>query len=272
MLKKVIIGTLSIVLASAVLFGTNAVSYLKTACRGVSHTVQESVPIEFQIERARDMVADLGPEIRHSMHVIAKEEIEVEQLNEQITKADGIADKSKSEIMQLQSDLKSNRNVFQYASGSYTRDEVTTDLSRRFARHRVSDETIAHLKNMRDARAKNLDAARQKLTAMVSAQKSLETDIVNLEAKRKLTEVAQATSDLVIDDSRLAKAKDLINDIRTRLDVTARLANADTEFTGEIRLDGVDSEDVTEQVAAYFGAEPTLANEPRVLTASIELE
>lgn len=272
MLKKVIIGALSITLASGLLFGTSAVSYLKTAYRGVSNSVQDSVPIEFQIERASNMVADLQPEIRHSMHVIAKEEIELENLNQQIKKSQARAEKSKSEIMRLRADLQTDRDVFQYASRSYSRGEVKADLSRRFARHKVSDETLEHLTKMHDARARNLDAARQKLTAMVSAQKALETDIVNLEAKRKLNEVAQATCDLVVDDSRLAKAKELINSIRTRLDVQARLANADTHFAGEIPLDDADSQDVTEQVTAYFGQDASSSHEPRVLTASIELE
>ena len=125
-------------------------------------------------------------------------------------------------------------------------------LSRRFSRFKVSDETLSHLESMLDARSKNLDAARQKLTAMVSAQKKLETDITNLEAKRKLVEVAQASSDVIFDDSQLARAKELITDIRTKLDVAAKLANADVNYHAEIPLDAADSEDVTEQVAAYF--------------------
>ncbi len=276
MLKKTIITALSVALASGLLFGTSAVSYMKTAYRGVTNSVEQSVPIEFQIERASNMVADLAPEIRHSMHVIAKEEIELDQLAEQIQRAEANAEKSKSEIMRLQSDLQDDKNVFQYASRTYTRDEVTTDLSRRFTRHKVNDETLAHLQGMRDARSKNLEAARQKLTAMISAQKKLETDITNLEAKRKLVEVAQASSDVVFDDSQLARAKGLINDIRTRLDVAAKLANADTNYAGEIPLDEVDSKNVSEQVAAYFGgespSEESKSSDGKVLTASIELE
>ncbi|MEM6798377.1 MAG: hypothetical protein AAF589_02580, partial [Planctomycetota bacterium] len=119
-------------------------------------------------------------------------------------------------------------------------------------RFKVTDETLAHLKSMRDARARNLEAARQKLTAMVSAQKKLQTDIANLEAKQKLVEVAQASSEIIFDDSQLARTKELISDIRTRLDVAAKLANADVNFHPEIPLDAAESEDVTEQVAAYF--------------------
>ena len=81
MIKKSLIAALSVVLVSGVLFGSNAVSYVKTACSRVSSAAEDSVPVEFQIDRARQMVKDLAPEIRHSMHVIAKEEIEVDNLS-----------------------------------------------------------------------------------------------------------------------------------------------------------------------------------------------
>jgi len=271
MIKKTVITALSLTLVAGVMLGSNAWSYLKTACNRVGENVESTVPVEFQIDRARQMVRDLAPEIRHSMVVIAKEEIEVERLKEQIEKSTAKTEKSKEEILRLQADLADDRQVFRYAGHSYSRNEVTQDLSRRFSRFKVNDETLEHLCSMQQARAKNLDAARQKLTAMVSAQKKLETDITNLEAKRKLVEVAQASSDVVFDDSQLARAKELITDIRTKLDVAAKLANADVSIHAEIPLDAEQSEDVTEQVAAYFDLnKPEI--EVAVATASYQAE
>ena len=199
------------------------------------------MPVEFQIDRAGQMVRDLEPEIRHSMHVIAKEEVALEQLNQQIDGSEKKADKDKSEIMRLQADLGQNKDVYRYASRTYTASEVKQDLSRRFSRFKVTDDTLASMKQMRDAREKNLDAAQQKLAAMINARRKLDIDIQNLEAKRKLVEVAQASSDYVFDDSQLARAKELITDIRTRLDVAAKLANADVNVQAEIPLDEADA-------------------------------
>jgi hypothetical protein len=128
---------------------------------------------------------------------------------------------------------------------------------------------------MRDAREKNLDAAQQKLAAMINARRKLEVDVQNLEAKRKLVEVAQASSDYVFDDSQLARAKELINDIRTQLDVAAMLANADVNVEVEIPLDESAPEDITDQVASYFGlggADQTEQDDAHVLTASYPAE
>lgn len=255
MIRKAIITALGLTLAAGFVFGTSVFSYVSTGYDRITSSVEESVPMEFQIDRARKMVADLNPEIRNSMHVIAKEEVALDQLNERINQAEANTAKAKDQIMQLQADLGNNKRVYHYAGRSYSASQVKEDLTRRFTRFKVDDETLEHLRQMRDARQANLDAARQKLTAMMSAQKNLETDIANLEAKHKLVEVAQASSEIVFDDSQLSRAKQLITDIRTRLDVSAKLANASVDVQAEIPLDQPASEDIVDQVAEYFDRE-----------------
>jgi hypothetical protein len=252
MIKKALLVTAGLGVATVLLFGKDAASYISTTYHNMTDAVTESVPVEFQIDRARQMVRDLEPEIRRSMHIIAKEEVAVEQLNHQIAHNAEKADKDKKEILQLQADLGDNKSTYRYASRTYTKGEVKQDLARRFTRFKVTDDTLASMKQMRDAREKNLDAAQQKLAAMVNARRKLEVDVQNLEAKRKLVEVAQASSEYVFDDSQLARAKELINDIRTRLDVAAKLANADVAVETEIQLDEATPSDITDQVADYF--------------------
>ncbi|MCC6492251.1 MAG: hypothetical protein IT424_04445 [Pirellulales bacterium] len=255
MIKKLVVLSLGILVLGGIVVNTKLGSYVSTTYRRAAGTVEESVPLEFQIDRARNMVRDLEPEIRRSMHVIAKEEVEVAELDRRLAQAETNAEQDKSEIMRLQSDLKTGDRVFRYAGHTYSKDEVKEDLARRFNRYKSVDSTIDSMRQMRDARQRNLDAAREKLTAMMGAQRQLQVDVENLEAKLKLVQVAEASSDFQFDDSQLARAKQLMTDIRTRLDVAAKLANADTNFQEEIQLDEANSEDVTEQVADYFGLE-----------------
>jgi hypothetical protein len=265
MLKKLVMLGLLMVGATA-LWATSFGSYVSTAYRRTTNTVTDAVPMEFQIDRARNMVRDLEPEIRRSMQVIAKEEVEVASLDERIAASEDRSAKDKEEILRLQSDLETGDRKFHYAGHTYTAGEVRADLSRRFTRFRTADATLESMKSMRDARSRNLDAARQKLTAMISAQRQLQVEVENLEAKHKLVQVAEASSDFQFDDSQLARCKELMTDIRSRLDVAAKLASADTTYSEEIQLDPAQSEDVTEQVAEYFGLES--AEQAEVKTAS----
>jgi hypothetical protein len=252
MCKKLFVSVFSVGAVAVLLFGTSAWSYITTGYERAATQVEEAVPLDFQIDRARKMVRDLEPEIRRSIQVIAKEEVEVETLDKRIKTAEAKAGKEKSEIMQLQSDLSSGKNVFRYAGHEFTRDRVKEDLSRRFHRFKTSDATIGSLCDMRDARQRNLDAANEKLSAMMSAQKQLEVEVENLEAKLKLVEVAQASSDLQFDDSKLSRAKSLMADIHAKLDVAAKLANTDVNYHDEIPRDASSAEDITDQVAEYF--------------------
>lgn len=255
MFKKLVFSVLAIAVVGGLLLGNGLMSYVTTSAARVSESVESSVPVEFQIDRARNMVRDLEPEIRRSMHVIAKEEVEVEQLDKRISASEKKSEKEKSDIMRLQSDLQTGKSVFRYAGHKYTCGEVKQDLSRRFARFKTSDATLGSLCDMRDARQRNLDAARQKLAAMMSSQRQLLVEVENLEAKLKLVEVAQASSDLHLDDSQLARARALMTDIRARLDVAAKLANADINFQDEIQLEGAAPDNITDLVAEYFRIE-----------------
>jgi hypothetical protein len=268
MFKKLVLSVLVVGLLGGIVLGKGAWSYLTTGYERASQTVEDSVPLEFQIDRARKMVRDLEPEIRRSMHVIAKEEVEVESLDKRLESAESKAAKDKSEIMRLQSDLQSGKNVFRYAGLSYSADEVKQDLSRRFVRFKTSDATLGSLADMRKARQANLEAAREKLAAMMNAQRQLQVEVEGLEAKLKLVEVAQASSDLKLDDSQLARAKELITDIRTKLDVAAKLANADTNFKDEIPLNESTAEDITDQVTEYFHLDE--ANEAEIAVVKFQ--
>jgi predicted nucleic acid-binding Zn-ribbon protein len=253
MFKKLAVTALAIVGLAFVVSKTDLLSYCKTSYRKIAGSVEDSVPVQFQIDRARDMIRDLEPEIRRSMHVIAKEEVEIGELSKRVDAGTDKAVKDKSDILRLQSDLSSGRNVFHYAGHSYSASDVKQDLSRRFSRFKTTDATLESLRQMRDARERNLDAARQKLAAMIAAERQLQVEVENLEAKLKLVQVAEASSDFQFDDSQLARCKELITDIRTKLDVAAKLASVDENYGEEIPLDEPAADDVEEQVAQYFG-------------------
>ena len=89
MIKKLVIGGAAAGLLATLLFGRDAFSYLSTSVGWVKGSVKNSVPIEFEIERARNMIQELGPDIRNNMHAIAEEEVQVERLRERIGGLEG---------------------------------------------------------------------------------------------------------------------------------------------------------------------------------------
>ncbi|REJ70217.1 MAG: hypothetical protein DWQ31_01730 [Planctomycetota bacterium] len=255
MVKKLIYTAGGLAIVSVFLFGRDAASYVGTSIGWVTDSVKDSVPLEFEIDRARKMVRNLVPDIRRSMHVIAKEEVEVAKLEQQIDRAEGKLAKQKEQILRLKDDVDTGADTFQYSGRRFTITQVKNDLANRFERYKTHDATLNSLRDIHLARTRSLDAARQKLEGMLTAKRQLEVDVENLEARLKMVEVAQTASELNVDDSRLGRAKELISDLRSRLDVAERVVNSEGAFHGEIPLEPAASEDVAVHVAEYFRAD-----------------
>jgi hypothetical protein len=252
MIKKVILIAGAGLVLAVFLFGRDALSYIRTSAGYVKESVQSQVPIEFQIDRARNMIKELVPEVRKNMQIIAKEEVEVQRLEEQIAGAETKLAKEKDQIMRLKTDVGSGKSVFQYAGRSYSADEVKTDLANRFERYKTSDATVASLREIHKARQKSLEAARQKLEGMLAAKRQLQVDVENLEARTQMVAAAQTTSKYQFDDSQLGHVKELVSNLRTRLEVAEKLVNAEVQYQGEIPLDKAAAESVVDQVTEYF--------------------
>jgi len=241
------------VLLLTLLFGRDAFSYVRTTAGWFHDSVRNSVPVEFEVERARKMIADLVPEIRDNMHLIAKEEIEVERLGQQVDRLDAGLEKDRLGLLRLKTDLEQGKDYVVYTGHRYSAAEVTTDLENRFARYKTKDATLLNLRKVLHARQRSLEAARQKLEGMLVAKRQLEVDVENLEARMKMVEVAQTACDFNFDDSHLARTRELITNIQTRIEVTERLINSETEFRDEIPLDEPVDSNIADEITEYFG-------------------
>jgi chromosome segregation ATPase len=253
MIRKSLIVAAGIVLASVVLFGRNTLGYLRTSWGYVHDSVHNAVPVGFEIDHARQMIQDIGPEVRKNMHVIAKEEVEVQRLEEQIGNLENKLAKDKEQILRLKTDLAENKKSYEYGGRTYTVGEVKTDMANRFDRFKTSEATLGSLKQVHDARLKSLAAARQQLEGMLSQKRQLQVEVENLEARNQMVAAAQTTSNYQFDDSQIGRVKELVSNLKTRLEVSEKMVNAETEFQGEIPLEKTSPANIVDQVSDYFG-------------------
>jgi hypothetical protein len=259
--KKAVIGVVAAAVLSTLVFGRDAVSYVKTFGCSARDAIKAEVPIEFEIQRARDMVANLVPDIRQCMHVIAEEEVNVEHLSKEIARAENDLGKQKDEILALRRHVDSGRQVYQTASRNYSCNEVKRDLSSRFDRYKTAETTIASKRQILQAREQSVIAAREKLEGMLNEKRNMEVQLENLDARLRTVQAAQTASSVQLDDSQLARAKKLIGELNKQLDVAQKMLDADGKFTGLIPVDTANQvpEDLSNQIDEYFGksAKPT---------------
>lgn len=255
MIKLTIVGVASTLLLSTLVFGRDVCSYVKTLGCSARAAIKSEVPIEFEIQRARDLVENLVPDIRKCMHVIAEEEVSVEHLQREIARHDADMSKQKSEILALRSEVDSGKQSYRFASRTYSANEVKRDLACRFERFKTAEATLASKRQILTAREKSVVAAREKLENMLSDKRDLEVQIENLEARMKTLQAAQTATSVQLDNSQLVRAKKLIGDLNKQLDVAQRVLDAEGKFTGLIPVDTSAHvpEDLSAQIDDYFG-------------------
>ncbi len=234
MFKKVLIGSVATLVIGGYIFGKDVFSYLKTAGSQARDAVKSEVPVEFEIERARELVEELVPDIRHSMHVIAEQQVDIEHLNEVIASREEALNQQREVILALRTDLESGQEMYVYEGRSYSEEKVRRDLATRFSRYKTVQDTLARDRQILTAREKALQANQDKLDKMLVVRQDLEVQVEQLEARLKTVQAAETVSVLAIDDSQLNRAKTLIRELNKQLDVKEKLLDNDGRFTGLI--------------------------------------
>jgi len=252
MLKKMLVVTGGAMLLLALFFGRDAYSYVSTSVDWVRQSAKNSVPVEFEIERARKMIKDLTTPIKDAKVSITREVVAVKHLQDRLDKTDALLVKNLNDIQRLRHDLDQGTTTFVYAGRSYSETQVKSDLEKRFKIYKRKSDTADKLRQVVEARLRGIEASNEKLNSMVMAKRQLEVDVENLEARQKMVEVAKASSKLTFDDSDLARTQSLIDEIGVRISVSEELVNSETNFTGQIQLDDTNTSNVLEEIDRYL--------------------
>ena len=256
MLKKVIIGASVVAVVGGMVFGRDSWSYLTTSVSSVRQAIKREVPIEFEVQRARDLVAQVDGEIRKCLHLIAEEEVNVEDLKKDVDQQLASHLRSKEQILVQRRDLDQKKDTYNYSGRIYTVSEVEHDLADRFSRYQTVEETIGSRRQVLTARERSLSAARSKLDNMLDSKEQLMVQVENLEARLKTLQASQVASTVAVDDSQIARTRQLISHLNKQIEVRQKLVDGAGSVSGLIPIE-VSAEprpNITAQIDKYFGS------------------
>lgn len=260
MIRKIAAGTLAVAAIGGLVLGKDMFSYARTGYTTARDRIRSEVPVEFEIDRARQEVERLLPEVRKSMHVMAEEQVEVAHLEKSIARREKALAQQEEAILSLSGDLKSGDSQFVYAGHRYTQTEVEKDLAERFNRFKIAEDTLKQEKSVLAAKQKALEANRQTLEEMLSQKKTLETQLERLEARLRTVNARKQINGLEVDDSQLTRVKTLITAIEKRLDVEDAVLASEGDLQGLIPVESAKAEtegNIADAVDSYFGSRET---------------
>ncbi len=255
MLKKAIIGTSVVAVIGGLVFGRDSWSYVATSVSSMRQAIKREVPIEFEVQRARDLVSQVDNEIRKCLHVIAEEEVNVDDLRKELDVQVAQHERSKDQILVQRRDLKEEKASYTYAGRIYTVSEVKQDLADRFSRYQTVEETLKSRQQVLSARENSLAAARRKLDNMLDSKEQLQVQIENLDARMKTLQASQVASTVNVDDSQIARTRQLIAHLNKQIEVRQKLVDGAGNVTGLIPIEvaAEPQADVTAQIDKFFG-------------------
>lgn len=254
MIKQAVYGVAALGALATFVFGRDVWSYARTWGNSVRQSVKNEVPVEFEVTRARELVENIVPDIRNVMHVIAEQEVDVEQLVSELARKRMELAAQKDAIQTRTVELKSGQVSFVYASQTYSSEQVRNDLAKRFDRFKMAEETLKREQQVLDARQKALTANREKLDNLLAAKTDLELQLEQLEARLKAVQAAETVSTVSIDDSELTRAKKLIRELNKQIDVREKVMASDGKLTDLIPVEAKHTapKDLESQIEAYF--------------------
>ena len=265
MIKKGVLGATLGAGALYAAFGTSAPGYVRTAFHNFRHSVKHNVPVQFEIDHAREEIARLEPAIRDNIENLARASVDVEHLDREVAEIRTNMGKEKEILTSLRARLETGDTKLA-GNVPYTTDEIKSSLKGRFDHYKQVGGLLKDKEETLKSKQKSVIAAQHQLSQMAVTKQKLLTQLAAIEARHKMIQTTQESNEFNFDDSALSRAKAAVTELEKRLDVLARTAEMEGKFTGSsIPVIDEPGRDVLSEMDAEFGpasaAKPTPANE-----------
>lgn len=251
-IKYGVLGVLGLAVIGGLLFGSDLLSYASSSARSVRTAMKDSVPIEFELQRARDMLEQIIPEMQANIRLIAQEEVEVANLETDIRQAAASLADEKTRVVKLRDLLTTDRVRYAVGGVEYTREQIKDELARRFDRVKEAELVLAGKQRLLETRERSLRAATQVLDKTRAQKVRLEDQVAALESQHRLVKAASVGSPVQVDNSKLAQTEKLLSEIRKRLDTAERVLAHEARFIQPIEVDVITERDLVAQVDEYL--------------------
>ena len=258
LMKKGLIGAALGAGALGLLFGTAAPSYVQTAFHKARHGAKRAVPVEFEIDRARNEVAKLEPAIMDGVETLARAQTDVAHLNKQIA---SIREELNSEGRALQAlnDHLKTGDLHLTGGVAYTQNEVKATLARKMDHYKILKTTLAENRETLGILEKNVASAKQGLDALKAAKQDLSARIDGAQARLNQIKASRATNRYNFDDSAIGQAKKSVSDLENQLEQMTRVDELKDKYLSDtIAVTPDTSRDVSKEIEAEFNKAPAM--------------
>ncbi|HZT80892.1 MAG TPA: hypothetical protein VFA26_11740 [Gemmataceae bacterium] len=264
MAKKIAIAVVAVAAGLLVLgfttAGRKACSLARLGWHRVEVGADEMIPPEVEIERLRNELAQMGPEMKKHLGKMAEEMVAVENLKKDIAEHRAELDKQRQAIAVMQKELKSGEKVIEINGKTFPRHRIENKLVGDWETFKRSEALLRNKEQLLEQKEQGLETAREQLKAMEEAKEQLKLELAQLETEVKAMRVAEARDKMHFDDSRLGRVKEDVAKLKNRIKTKIQKDELVRKYTADPGVEinkKVKAEETLKEIDAYFskGAE-----------------
>jgi len=249
MIKKLIV--VGVVIAGG-LFAVNAVwsGSVRTAWKRMHSKIERKIDPDFELDRIRDEITKLTPDMHKNIARIAEEMVAVESLERRCGDLQAKLENSKDELAALTNAVEKGATRVKVGG----REISVTQVKEKLRCCKNIERELANNRKVLDAKKQGVEAARQQLVEMRHQKEQLEVMAAEYEAQLKTLALEKTRSRLKLDDSRLAEIKASMEKLRERIETERKTAQLAEEFnSGKVIEKKTDNGNAVEDAREYLG-------------------
>lgn len=249
--KWIVIGSLSVAAAGYLLFGSHIGSYLGTAASQIRQGISDSIPIEFELRRAENLIREIEPQLHDAKREVAQAEVDLDNVRGEVERLEREVTTGERKLKSVSAAVTNDQGGYRLAS--YDRARVEMDLERTFDAYRNNVALLKGKRALIERQERAVAAARLRLDAVRTEKVRLEDMVASLKTqKRQLDALAASSRSFELDDTALGRAREVLDEIKNRLDVAQRMLE-DEVFAGEA-VTASSQRNITREIEQYFSS------------------
>lgn len=219
MLKKMVLLAVVGFVAVTALAGTKVGSYIRSEINGARQRAEDNIPPEKEVARLRNELKMLDKDMMAVVNQLAQERVAVNQLQDKVNEVAAKQESDKNTLKTRAEAIKKAEGHVVFGNRKLSVDEAKEELAEGVKRAQANQKTLATLEQTLAVRTRVRYTLEGQLEALKNQKTELATAIDGLEAEINAVKLQQMESKYQTDDTRLAKIKEDMRKLKTRLDV-----------------------------------------------------
>src|SRR5205085_4622324 len=246
MIKKLVLLTAGTIGAVALVSTVVGRGSLHTAWKKAHTAIENQVSPEFELDRIRDQIAQLGPDMHKHIQRVAEQWSAVDALDREVQVCQTNIEKRKTSLLAMTDVLeKGDTQKVKFYGGP-------SDLKRRLERelktYKTCEKELVSKQKILEAKKQELDAARAQLSEIKEQKAQLESLVAQYEAELATLRLEQTRSKFKLDDSRLGDIKGALEKLRQKVDVERKKAELAGQYLPQPTFTGPTKEETSKDI------------------------